>query len=172
MLDLEIDWYKSGEKKKVLGLLGASFFWNILLIPLIILMLYMGDFFLLLIFSGHIFSGLYLIWYLMALLLNKTNILVDKEGIKIKHSPIPAVNRSINIPRSSIKQLYVTRYTQKLGNRKKSIQSYALYVILNNNKSIPLLKGMDQKTQLYLEQEIETYLDIKDHPVKGEVPRV
>ena len=31
---------------------------------------------------------------------------------------------------------------------------------------------MNRESQLYLEQEIETYLGIKDRPIRGEVARV
>lgn len=172
MLDIVIDWYKSAPKKRVLGLIGSSFFWNIILIPIFIYLALQGEFFFILLFIGHFITGISLMWYLLATLVNKTHIEVNQKGINIKHTPVPTFNnRSLSIPKEKIKQLYVTRYTDKIGKKKEAIQAYALSAILDNNKVIDLVKGMDKDTQLYLEQEIETYLGIKDKLIKGEISR-
>jgi uncharacterized Fe-S cluster protein YjdI len=173
MLDIIIDWYKAAPKKRILGLIGGAFFWNILLVPLFIFLALRGELFMVILLAGHVLTGLSLLWYLLASLINKTHIVVTGEGISIRHTPLPTFhNKSIDIPRESIKQLYVTRYTEKIGKNKNAIQAYSLSAILKSNKVVELLKGMDQNTQLYLEQKIENYLGIKDYPIKGEVSRV
>ena len=97
---------------------------------------------------------------------------MNKDGITIRHSPIATFNnQKIKIPKEKIVQLYVTRYTEKIGKNKEGVQAYALSAILDNKKVIDLVRGMNRETQLYLEQEIETYLGIKDKIVKGEVQR-
>lgn len=172
MLDIVIDWYRSAPKKTVLSLIGSSFFWNLLLIPLVIFLAFQGRFLFIMFFFGHLITGLSLLWYLLATLINKTHILVNKDGITIRHSPIATFNnQKIKIPKEKIVQLYVTRYTEKIGKNKEGVQAYALSAILDNKKVIDLVRGMNRETQLYLEQEIETYLGIKDKIVKGEVQR-
>lgn len=174
LLDIEVDWYKSAPKKRVGSIVGSSFLWNIFLIPVFFFFLLSGDFIFLFFFVGHLITGLGLLWYLLALFLNKTRIEVNQKGINIKHSPIPTFrNRSFYIPITKIKQLYVTRYTEKIkGKKTKGMQAYALSAVLHNGKVIELLKGMDRKTQLYIEQEIEQYLGIEDQPIQGETLRL
>ena len=172
VLDIVVDWYHAAPKKRIVGLLGSAFFWNVFLIPAVLFLVFSGDFFFMLLFIGHILTGFSLIWYLLAFLVNKTHIEVTQKGIRIKHKPLPTpTNKSIFIPTEEIKQLYVTRYTEKIGRKSKPVQAYALSAVLKNNRVLPILKGMDKSTQLYLEQEIETYLGIKDKPIEGELPR-
>jgi hypothetical protein len=173
MLDIVVDWYKSAPKRAIGSLVLSSFIWNIILIPLVVFFLFSGDFIFILFFSGHVFTGLALIAYLLTMFVNKTHIMVTEKGIDIQHKPFKRIfNKPRKIARDDIKQLYVSRYIQKFGKKnKKGVEAYALYAILKNNKSVELIKGLNRETQMYLEQEIETYLKIKDLPIKGEIPR-
>ena len=173
MLEIVVDWYRSSAKRTVIHLVSGTFFWNLLLIPLVLFLIYQGSLFFALLMGGHVITGIFLLIQLLAIFFNKTHIKVDKSGIRISHSPINNIlNKPKNIPVEEIKQLYVVRYTQKYNPKdKRGIQAYALFVILKNNKRVELLRGMNRESQLYLEQEIETYLGIQDSPVRGEVPR-
>lgn len=171
-LDIDVDWYHAAPKRSIATIISGSFFWNLLLIPLVIFLALSGDFFFILFFGGHLMTGLALMVYLLAMLINKTKIAVDKSGIKIRHSPIPVFNKAQDIPVENIAQLYVSRYTERFSNKKsKGVQAYSLSAILKNNKVVELVKGLDRETQLYLEQEIETHLGIIDRRVRGEVTR-
>ncbi|MDH3652531.1 MAG: hypothetical protein OEQ53_22760 [Saprospiraceae bacterium] len=174
MLEIVIDWYQSSPKKSIGTMALSAFFWNLFLIPLVILLFFSKNFIFILFFGGHVFTGLALLAYLVAMFVNKTHLEVNREGIKIRHAPFKSIlNKPRFIPKDQIKQLYVTRYTERYTKRnKKGIPAYALYVILQNDKRIELIKGMDRNTQLYLEQEIETYLGIPDERIKGEVSRL
>lgn len=170
MLEIEVDWYRSSPKKHVQGLFGSAFIWNLIILPFVIFLAMSGELFILLLLSGHLIAGFALLWQLAATLINKTTIKVNEEGISIKHGPLRKLGKgNQQIPKQDIVQLYVNRYTEKIG--KKSRQAYALSAILKGNKTVQLIKGMDLSTQLYLEQELETYLQIKDLPVRGEAPR-
>lgn len=173
MLDIVVDWYKSAPKHAIASMVFSSFIWNIILIPLVIFFLFSGDLLFVIFFSGHVFTGVALIAYLISMFINKTHIQVNEKGIEIEHRPIRRLfNKPKSISRENIKQLYVSRYTDKIFKKnKKGVETYALYAILKNNKTVELIKGLNRETQMYLEQEIETYLKIKDQPIKGEVPR-
>lgn len=173
MLDIVVDWYQAAPKRRIGSMVFSSFFWNIVLIPLILFLAFNGQFVMVLFFFGHVLTGLALVAYLIALFLNKTHIEVTEEGINLRHEPIPTpFNKDIHIPKSSIAQLYVSKYTQRFGReRKKGIEAYALHAVTTNGKVIDLVKGMNAEAQLFLEQEIETYLKIKDVPVRGEIKR-
>ena len=173
MLEIVVDWYRAAPKKTVLTLVSGAFFWNLLMLPFVLFLAYSGNFLLLLFFAGHLLTGVLLLNQLLATFLNKTKILVDKGGIEITHTPIrTALNKAKRIGRQDIKQLFVVRYTQKYSQKaKKGVQAYALFVILKDGSRIELLRGMNKESLLYLEQEIETYLDIKDQLIRGELPR-
>ncbi len=173
-LEIIIDWYRSAPKKSVGSLALSTFFWNLFLIPLVILFFFSRNFVFLLFFSGHVFTGIALLAYLFTIFVNKTHLEVTRKGIKIRHEPIKTIlNKPRFIPAEDIDQLYVTKYTERYSKKnRKGIPAYALHVVLKNGKSIELIKGMDQSTQLYLEQEIETYLGIPDQEIKGEIPRI
>jgi Fe-S cluster biosynthesis and repair protein YggX len=49
--------------------------------------------------------------------------------------------------------------------------AYGLYAIMHNGKKVKLLDQMNLETQLYLEQEIERFLRIKDKAIRGEVKK-
>jgi len=173
MLDIQVDWYKSAPKRKIGSMVFSSFFWNIILIPVMLFLALHGDFVLILFFMGHILTGLALVGYLFALFFNKTHIEVTSEGIQIRHSPIPSpLNKDMTIPAKNIDQLYVGKYMQRFSKKnKKGIEAYALYAVTTNGKVVELVKGMNLEAQLFLEQEIERYLSIKDIPMQGEVTR-
>ncbi len=173
MLEIVVDWYSSAPKRKVLTLVTSAFLWNIVLLPIVLFLTYNGQFFFLFLFAGHLATGLMLVVQLLATFLNKTHIEVRPSGIQVIHKPIKSVlNKNKDIRAADIDQLYVSRYTEKPHDRiKNGVQAYALSLVLKNGKTIELIRGMNRETQLYIEQEIEAYLRIKDRPIKGEIDR-
>ena len=173
MLEIVIDWYQAAPKKTVATLVTGSFLWNVLLLPFILYLAYSGQFYLMLLLGGHLVAGIALIIQLVATFLNKSTIKVSQEGINITHGPIKSpLNRNRFIKRDDIQQLFVVRYTHKYHKKaNRGVQAYALFVILKDGSRLELIRGMDRSSQLYIEQEIETYLNIRDEPIEGEVPR-
>jgi len=146
-----------------------TFMWNIMLLPFVIGALSSGQYEMLLFSSIHILVGLGFIANLVSTFINKTNISVTKRFIEIKQKPIPSfLKKNIKIPTSEVSQLYVTRYVSSTTNGVPN-HAHALYAITKNGQKHSLIKGMNKETQLYLEQEIELFLDIKDEEIKGEV---
>lgn len=172
-LEIVLDWYRAAPKKSVATLVTGTFLWNIILLPIVFFLAYTGNFLIMIFLMGHLATGFVLLAQLISLFVNKTHITVDSTGISMQTSPIKSLlHRDKQISAEQIKQLYVVRYTEKYHKKnQRGVQAYALYAILYNNKTIELVRGMDRETQLYLEQEIERYLDIKDLPVRGELER-
>ena len=172
-LELVVDWFHATPKRGIIGLISGSFFWNLLLIPMIIWMALSGHFLLILFFSGHVVTGALLLLYLLAKLFNKTTITIGSKGIQIEHHPIKTPwNRSQFLAKDVIKQLFVNRYREKLQPKsKKTLEAYALSAVLSNDQTIELVRGLNKETQLYLEQEIERYLGIRDEVVSSEIDR-
>lgn len=112
--------------------------------------------------------GLVAAYFALAGLFNRTTIRVTPYRLQITHGPLPYYG-SINLPTEHINQLYVadvfTRY-----DRRTTGYHYELRVQLNNNsKDKILIKRLATPLNaLYLEQEIEHYLGIKDKTVAQE----
>lgn len=172
MLDIVVDWYHSAPKKFIGSIVFGSLFWNVLLIPLVLYFVFLGNILFAIFFSGHIIAGIALMSYLAAVFVNKSHIEADSEGIVIRHGPMPSPwHKSLKIPKEDIKQLFVAKHQQQFGKTKAKVPSYTLHLLTRQGKIVDLVSGMSKETQIYLEQEIETYLKIKDRPVRGEVAR-
>lgn len=165
-LDIRLDWLKSHPRGTLGFLTIFTIFWNGFLAIMIGGIAMSGSLGFVAFLSIHLLVGLGLIYYLATIYLNYTDVIVNESHIKINHRPIknPFV-RGKRIESDDIDQLYVSKYVSSTTNGNPNY-AYALYAILKTNgKKIVLIKGMNRETQLYLEQEIERYLKIKDRPI-------
>lgn len=168
-LDIQFDWYNSQSKKGMGFKTFFTFMWNIMLLPFVLGAFSSGQYEVLLFASIHILVGLGFIGNLVSTFINKTNISVTKRFIEIKQKPIPSfLKKNIKIPTEDVAQLYVTKYVSSTTNGVAN-HAHALYAITKDGKKYALIKGMNKETQLYLEQEIELFLNIEDVKIKGEV---
>ena len=168
-LDIRLDWLKSHPR----GTLGFLTFFTVLwngILGVMTAAFFMGGLENVAFLSIHILVGLGLIYYLATVYLNYTDIIVTKDYIDISHRPVknPFIRKK-HIDTKDIEQIYVTKYVSSTTNDKPNY-AYALYAVLKtNNRKIALIKGMNRETQLYLEQEIERFLKIKDKHVEDSI---
>lgn len=165
-LDIRLDWLKSHSRGALGFLTFFTIIWNGVLAVVAGGALLSGAFSSIGFMSIHLLVGLGLLYYLATVYLNYTDVIVNEDFIEISHRPVknPFVP-SKRIESREIDQLYVSKYVSSTTNGNPNY-AYALYAILKTNgKKISLIKGMNRETQLYLEQEIERYLKIKDRPV-------
>ncbi|MBT8218820.1 MAG: hypothetical protein KJP00_03300 [Bacteroidia bacterium] len=168
-LDMQVSWLKTKPKKGFGFLVLFAFLWNLIIIPMVVGGLMAGEISVLLGTSLHLLVGLGLIGYVASIFVNTTDIIVDRHYLEISHRPIKLpFFKKHKIPSKDIKQLYVTRYVASTTNGVQN-HAYGLYAILKNEKRVQILKGMNRETQLYIEQEIENYLEIKDKKITGEL---
>ena len=115
----------------------------------------------------HILAGIALSYYAITGWFNKTYIHVKKYQIQISHKPLPWIgNKKIDV--ADIKQLYGKEKISR--NNNNSTVTYEVHVIMNSGNDTKLLSGLATSEQaLYVEQEIEKYLGIKNKPVRGEL---
>ncbi len=164
-LDIRIDWLKSHPAGALGFLTFFAALWNGILLVIAFGMISAGNFGALSFLAIHGAVGLGLAYYLSRIYLNYTDIIVTDDEIEIQEQPIPnPFTPPKSIDRDQIDQLYVTKYVSSTTNGIPSY-AYALYAILKNGKKLQLIKGMNKETQLYLEQKIERFLDIKDRLV-------
>ncbi len=113
--------------------------------------------------------GVALTYIVLSGCINKTNIIVNPQSLIIKHGPIPAWGNK-NLNARDLKQLYsIERVSYSKKGRPD--HSYEMHAETKSGEDIKLLNGLENKEQiLYIEQEIERFLKIKDERVIGEIP--
>lgn len=117
----------------------------------------------------HGIVGLGLLYYVLAGYLNRTIMTVNRSLFTIKHTPIPWPGNRLLNP-LEITQLYCK---EQMHRNKSSVSyTYEVHAVLKNNERAKLIFGLDSSEQaLYIEQEIERFLNIEDQPVRGELQR-
>lgn len=115
----------------------------------------------------HAAVGIIMAYYVLAGWLNTTNIFVSRESLEINHKPLPWLGNK-KLKSADLKQLYTKEKVSRKNN--SNHVTYEVHAILHNGKNIKLLSGLESSEQgLYIEQEIEKYLNIENTPVRGEV---
>lgn len=166
-LDIRINWFKSYSKGGLGFLTFFTFMWNAIVGFFAFNMIASGAAGALIGLSMHLVVGLGLAYWLGSIFLNKTDIIISKDKIRITAGPLRnpfKPDKIIDV--TDLKQFYVNRYVSSTTNGQPN-HAYALYAISTNNTKQEIIKGMNKETQLYLEQEIERYLKIKDSHVGG-----
>jgi len=140
--------------------------WNAILTPFIIVGISTGEWRILLFASLHILVGVSFLMYTLGLMFNKTSIVVTSQGVEIKNGPIPIPfnpNRFMAV--RDIEQLFVEEYVPSKTNGRPDY-TYAVTALTTSAERQRLVGGFSQPGHaLYLEQEMETFLNIKDKPV-------
>lgn len=115
----------------------------------------------------HVGAGIFMTYYAIASWFNTSTVSVSKQIIEIIHKPIPWFgNKSISS--MDLKQLYVKERVTRQNNGNNI--TYEVHAILYSGTNAKLLTGLETSEQaLYIEQEIEKYLGIKNARVKGEI---
>ena len=117
----------------------------------------------------HVALGIGLAYYALTGYLNRTVIHVDFNSISIRHGPLPFWGEK-QVSSKAILQLYCNEDDYWLSGRGYRYHTYAVHAITRNWRNIKLLTGLDTSEQaLFIEQEIEKFLNIEDKPVKGEI---
>jgi hypothetical protein len=117
----------------------------------------------------HVGVGVGLTYYTVAGFLNRTVVEVSHEGLRIYHTPLPWFGNK-TIPVSDLAQLYREEVVSR-ENRSTRV-TYQLSAVSKESKKIKLLGGIETAdVALFLEQEIEKWLGIKDVKVAGEMQK-
>lgn len=117
----------------------------------------------------HAAVGLGLIYFTIALFLNKTDIRIDTYNLSIKHYPLPWMGQ-LQIPVENVEQIYCK---EKITRNKNSTNvSYEVHCIERNSRQKKILSGLNDSSQArFIEAEIEKILGIKNRPVTGEISK-
>ena len=115
------------------------------------------------------FIGLFLVYYTIAGYINSTHIRADRDFLIIQHKPLPWFGNK-SIPSRELDQLYSKMSVYYY--RGEDHYSCEIRAKMKTNQDIKLLSKLSNPHQaLYVEQEIERFLNIVDRPVEGEMKR-
>ena len=164
-LDIELTWRRSLNTFLTI----FTIFWNSIIFVIAAVVILSGNYSALLFLSIHLSVGIGLLYHTLTKIFNRTNITVNRYRLLIEHRPLKLpFYPDRNIPIGDIEQVFVEKYTASTNNGQPNY-AYSVNTILKGNKRIQLLKGMKHPDQaLYIEQEIEHFLQIEDKKVLGE----
>jgi hypothetical protein len=114
---------------------------------------------------GHLAVGVGLTYFVIAGFLNRTEIHVDYETLIVRHRPVPWFGNRM-LPVEQVSQLYVE---EKIAHGKNGTSvSYLLNLETVDGRKVKIVRCEEREQALYIEQEIERFLDISDEAVEGE----
>ena len=117
--------------------------------------------------SVHVLAGIVMTYSAIAGWFNRTYIRVGQGRLEVFHRPVPWIGNK-TLPAIEIKQLFVNDH-QEYRNKSLTV-TYEVHAITQEGKTIKLVRGLASHEQgLFMEQEVEKYLGLKDIPVKGEL---
>lgn len=115
---------------------------------------------------AHVAAGLAITYLAVANLINHSAVDVTAGTLRVRHGPLPWLPMP-TLPARAIEQLYVTKKVRR--NKNGTTVTYELRAITREHAGQLLLGGLPELEQaLWLEQELEAHLDIRDRPVAGE----
>ena len=119
--------------------------------------------------SLHLAAGVAVAYFTLCLFLNRTRVEIDGDRLRVRHGPLPwPGNRDLGT--SELKQLW-SRERVTRGKNGTSV-TYEVHAALSSGGVVRLLSGLDSPEQaLYVEQQLESRLGIRDQPVEGELAR-
>jgi len=118
-------------------------------------------------FIPHVWVAVGVTYYTLAGLVNHTEIRVDANQLTVTHGPLPYWGNK-QFSSDTLGQLYSKKRTHRT--KRTTTYTYELHAYTRTGRSVTLLKGLDKPQQaLFLEQEIERFLDIKDKSIAGEL---
>jgi hypothetical protein len=118
---------------------------------------------------AHLAVGVGITYYTLAGFINRTVLEVSRETISIWFEPLPWIGRK-KLKTAELKQLFCKE--KIIHSKNGSSTQYMLYAITAANTQMKLLDGLDNSdTAIFLEQQLERWLNIEDRPVAGEFPR-
>ncbi|MEM7168264.1 MAG: hypothetical protein AAF581_22650 [Planctomycetota bacterium] len=116
--------------------------------------------------AAYVAVGLGLAYFSLAGIFNTTEIVVANGRIGVRHGPIPWLG-NISLRAAKPKQLYAKRKLRR--HQHGADESFEIYVITTSGRHTRILRGLPTiKQAVFIEQQIEGFLDIEDRPVRGE----
>ena len=156
--------------RKALFLLFFSVFWNGI-VGVFVAMIIAGAIPkpVLAFISLHLVAGVFIGYYTLCLFVNRTAVEVDGDRLRVIHGPLPwPGNRDLGT--GELQQVWSREHISRSKNG--TTVTYEVHAALRSGSVVQLLSGLDAPEQaLFVEQQLESRLGIRDAPVEGELAR-
>lgn len=117
----------------------------------------------------HVAAGVGLAYTTLAMFLNNTQVDASYGALSVRHGPLPWLG-NLQLSRDAIRQLYCVERVRR--SRRSAATTYELKAVRADGSAATVLSSLQTTEQaLYLEQELERFLGIKDEPVRGELQK-
>lgn len=117
----------------------------------------------------HVAVGVGITYATLAAVLNTTTIRIQQGTLSIAHGPIPW-RGNWTVPRGAIDQLWCKDVVRR--GKHGPVHSYEVWIRLKAGTESKLVgAGLTPEQALFLEQQIESALGVRDRAVAGEMPR-
>jgi hypothetical protein len=127
-------------------------------------------FLLIIFFLAMLCAGLVLLYYALAVWLNRTVVTLTPQTLSVRYRPLP-VYRNLTLPTAELRQLYPKRVVHLVNrNRGEVLVTYDLRAVLKNNKHITLLEFNSTEEVLYTKQQIEAWLRLNNYVLEASPP--
>ncbi len=115
---------------------------------------------------AHLVVGIGLTYSVLAGFLNRTVLEVTPKEFSVRHEPLLWPGEKTLIT-SDITQLFTK---EKVSRGEHTTFTYELWAVTRDGKSQKLISGLESSdVPQYLEQQLETWLQIADRPIAGEI---
>jgi len=95
---------------------------------------------------------------------------LNDDKLVIKEYFFGLKKRETEVAVNKVRQYFIKKKKKIRSFDDKVLFSYSLAVVLrNNNRKVEIISGLDKNASLYIEQQIEDFLDIKDKKVSGDI---
>ncbi len=116
---------------------------------------------------AHVAVGVGLTYSTLAGFINRTTLRVDSQKFTVQHDPLPWYGE-VNVPVGQLDQLYCKE--NRTSGENGTHYTYQLCAILKDGRKLDLVKNLESPDLAgYLEQQVETWLNIPDREVAGEL---
>ena len=155
--------------KQHFGLLFFAIFWNCFLLIFVPAILASGEAFPLLFMIPFVLVGVGMAYYVLTGFLNRTTIMINREGLDISYAPIPTIGTTNKtVDRRAIEQVYCTRRVAYESNN-VPVYVFDVHYVEKGGGDETLVKGLDDLNKaVFIEQQIERIYKIEDMPVDTE----
>lgn len=117
----------------------------------------------------HVGAGVWLTYFTLCGFVNQTRIVARSDVLTVRHQPLPWPGAR-TLATAELSQLFTVEREHRGKN--STSHTYEVHARSSRDTDVKLLAGLPEVDQaLYIEQQLEAFLGLRDEPVAGEVPR-
>lgn len=115
----------------------------------------------------HLALGVAISYSTLCGFVNTTYIDLTRDEVSIEHAPLPYPGNK-SVAAADLRQLYTQEVTRRTKNG--TTTTYSLNAITRSGEKLELLKGLDTpEAGLFIEQQVEKFLNLRNEAVAGEI---